>query len=217
MEALDPAAVLRQLRWRYAVKKFDPSRRIPPTHWDTLKQAVQLAPSSFGLQPWLFAVVTDPAVKADLVPAAWGQGQVRDCSHLVALAARESVDGPYVDKFLRKVAADRGVEVGSLTGYRDVIVRFVEKMDEREMRAWNANQVYLALGQLLAAAAMLGVDACPMEGIDADAFDKCLRLEGSGYRTQVVCALGYRDPSDRSAAAPKVRFDEPDIFRFIGE
>lgn len=201
-----------QLKWRYAVKKFDPNRRIAAETWNALEQAMILTPSSYGLQPWRFLIVTDPAIKAQLPAISWNQHQPADCSHMVVLAAREKVDGPYLDNFIAHTENARSLPPGTLTGFRQML-NSVEKMDSQW--DWSCRQVYIALGQLMLAAAMLQVDSCPMEGIVPEAYDQLLGLNGSGYKTVVGCALGYRDEADLYASAKKVRFSSDFVIQQV--
>src|SRR3954469_15108820 len=97
MKTIDPNQLLEQLNWRYATKQFDPTRKISASDWTTLEEALRLTPSSFGLQPWKFIVVTDPAVRANLRPASWNQTQITDASHLVVLAAKTDFGETEID------------------------------------------------------------------------------------------------------------------------
>lgn len=196
--------LLKQLTWRYAVKKFDPTRKIDPDTWQALMEALVLSPSSYGLQPWRFVVITNPAIKAQLPVISWKQNQPQDCSHMVVLAAAEKLDAAYIDDQIQQIAAARGVAPESLAGYRKMLISAVNALESTF--EWSSRQVYLALGQLMNAAAMLGIDSCPMEGIDPAAYDNLLGMSDSGYRSVVGCALGYRDPSDPYASLKKVRF-----------
>ena len=202
---MTPDELLMQLHWRYAVKSFDPSKTLSDDAWSALEQSMVLAPSSFGLQPWRFIVITDPALKTQLPAISWGQSQPKDCSHMVVFAARRSLDAEYVDSFLESVVNIRGGEKEKLNGYRSVMLGSIQSQSERLLE-WNTYQGYIALGQLMTAAAMLSVDTCPMEGIDKAAYDKLLGLEDSEFTTIVGCAVGYRHPDDKYAAAKKVRF-----------
>ena len=193
-------------QWRYAVKRFDPSKQIDAATWSAIEKSLVLTPSSFGLQPWKFFVISSPENKAKLSAISWNQSQPSDCSHMVVLTARKTVDEAYVDSFLAKTAMQRNVSVESLVGYRVVVLGFLKNAMGRHL-AWSSNQAYIALGQLLASAAMLGVDACPMEGIAVAEYDKLLGLFGSEYTTIVGCALGDRHSDDHYASLPKVRFD----------
>lgn len=214
MNHLSLEGLLHQLNWRYAVKRFDDSRKLSDEAWETLEQSMLLAPSSFGLQPWRFVVITDRIIKNQLPAISWGQSQPKDCSHMVVLASRRTLDPAYVDRYLESMAKHRGADIGHLNGYRSVMLSSIEKQRD-ELLHWNTNQVYIALGQLMTAAAMLGIDTCPMEGIEKIAYDKILGLVGSDYTTAVGCAVGYRHPDDKYAAAKKVRFEKNEVVHRI--
>src|SRR5688572_1756343 len=121
MDTLAPAALLAQLQWRYATKQFDASKKIPADVWSVLEETLILTPSSFGLQPWKFVIVTDPDVKQALVPASWRQSQPADCSHHVVFAAKTDLTEADVDHFLRRQVEVRGGTIEALNGYRNVI------------------------------------------------------------------------------------------------
>lgn len=210
MPDLTPSALIERLNWRYAVKQFDSERVIPSEVWQAIERGLILSPSSFGLQPWRFIVITDSQLKRQLPPISWNQTQPLDCSHMVVLAARKSLDAQYVEHFMQSIADARGVPLDSLSGYRHVIMKSVEQPETVQMN-WNARQVYIALGQLMTAAAMVGVDSCPMEGLDMAAYDRLLELDQTEYTTVVGCALGYRSPNDKYASAAKVRFPADEI------
>ncbi|MFN0010026.1 MAG: NAD(P)H-dependent oxidoreductase [Phycisphaerales bacterium] len=212
MTTLTPDALLTQLRWRYAVKKFDPARKIPGEVWNALEQSLVLAPSSFGLQPWKFVVITDAAVKAKLPAISWGQTQPAECSHMAVFAGRTQMKATDVERFIERAVAVRGEGArASLAGYKDVMLGFVAKLTPEQAAGWAARQCYIALGQLMASAAVLGVDTCPMEGIVVAEYDKLLNLPAQGYITLMGCALGYRAADDKYAGAPKVRFETSDV------
>ncbi len=216
MDTLTPAALLNQLQWRYATKQFDATKKIPANVWAALEEALVLTPSSFGLQPWKFIVVTDQAVKEQLVAASWRQTQPAECSHHVIFAAKNNLTEADVDRFLRRQVEVRGGTIESLAGYRNVIVGFAGKgAQEGWLKDWAIRQAYIAIGNFMTSAALLGIDTCPMEGIAADQYDKILGLEGSGYSTAVACAAGYRASTDKYAAAPKVRFAASEIVQHI--
>jgi nitroreductase len=194
------------LRWRYATKQFDASKKIPAETWDAIEESLVLTPSSFGLQPWKFIVVRDAALRAKLLADSWNQPQVTDASHFVVLAARTDLVAADVDAWVSRLAEVQGKPVDSLGQLKGMICGFAEKMSDEERHAWNVRQTYIALGQLMTTAAMLGIDACPMEGISPSGYDRVLGLENSGYATAVACALGYRSADDKYADMPKARF-----------
>jgi nitroreductase len=214
MLELTPKSLLDRLNWRYAVKRFDPTRRIDDSTWQALEASLVLTPSSYGLQPWRFIVITDEAMKAKLPAISWNQKQPQDCSHMVVLAARKAMDAAYIDRFMHLVTETRCLPEGAMTGYRNMLVSTIGKDPDRHLD-WNSRQVYIALGQLMTTAAILGVDACPMEGIHLAAYDELLQLNDSDYTTVVACALGYRHPEDQQAVAAKVRFQHSEIVTHI--
>jgi nitroreductase len=212
MTPISTDSITAALRWRYATKKFDPARKIPAATWAALEQALVLAPSTYGLQPWKFVVVETPAVKEKLSAASHGQRQPADCSHLVVFSVRKDLGAGDVDRYIGRIAEVRGVPPESLKGYADLMKGSTEHARKAgTLDAWMSRQVYIALGEFMTSAALLGVDACPMEGIEANKFDEILGLSALGYGALCVCAAGYRAADDRYAAAPKVRFKAQDV------
>lgn len=215
MSTLSPQDLLQQLTWRYATKKFDSSRTIPAETWGAIAQSLVLTPSSFGLQPWHFITITNPRLKEELLPHSWGQPQVTDCSHFVVIAARTSMSEAEIDSFLARTIEIRGGQIDQLNPYREMMVGFTAGMDDAAKRQWAKLQTYIALGQLMTTSAVLGIDACPMEGIVPAEYDRILGLPEKGYTTSVACALGYRSPDDKYASAPKVRFNADSLLTLL--
>ncbi|MFM8357537.1 MAG: NAD(P)H-dependent oxidoreductase [Verrucomicrobiota bacterium] len=216
MTPIPCTTLLNQLQWRYATKKFDPSRPIPPEVWWALEETLVLAPSSFGLQPWKFLVITNPEVKQALVPCSWNQTQPADCSHHVVFCVRQGLDAAHVDRFLDRQVEIRGGSRAALEGYRNMMLGSLKQAAEKGfLDTWQTHQVYIALGQFMASAALLGVDTCPMEGIVPPEYDRVLGLAGTGYATVVACAAGYRAADDKYASAKKVRFSRPEVLQHI--
>lgn len=207
MSTLSPSDLLAAMRWRYAVRWFDPARRIADDQWHALEQALVLTPSSIGLQPWRFIVVTDQAMKDRLQPAAWNQKQVGTCSHFVVFAVRRDLDAAHVDRHIARMSKVQGVTPESLEKFRAMVVRNLDQARaEGRLDTWQEHQIYIALGNFMTAAAVLGIDTCPMEGFQPAKFDEILGLTGTGYGSVVCCAAGYRAAEDKYAAKPKVRF-----------
>jgi nitroreductase len=208
--------VLNQLRWRYATKQFDATRKISAEDWSALEQSLVLTPSSFGLQPWQFIVVTDQATKEKLLAASWNQRQIADASHVVVFAIKKDVGRPDVDRYISRIAEARNVSTESLQGFRDVLNGFLSQpRDQFDVNFWSTRQVYIALGNFLNTAALIGIDTCPMEGIDPAQYDQILGLDAKGYKTVVVAAAGYRAASDKYATLPKVRYDAEEVITHI--
>ncbi len=210
MKAVNNETIVRQLNWRYATKKFDASRKIQTPDWKTLEQALVLSPSSGGLQPWKFFVVTDPAVRTKLRGAAWNQAQVTDASHLVVFAARVGFGAADVQRHIERIADVRGVTLESLEGYKNMMLGVVNR-PTAQVDAWAAQQAHIALGNFLATAAMLGIDACPMGGFDPAQFHEILGLDKKGYTAVVIATAGYRADDDGYAKLAKVRYSSEDV------
>lgn len=204
---ITPDKLLASLRWRYATKKFDPTRKIPAAAWDAIEESLVLTPSSFGLQPWKFLVIRDPGIRANLTQESWQQPQVTEASHYIVLTARTDLNSADIDAWMNCMAEAQGGSLEAVAPLHGMIEGFAQAMSHEARHAWNIRQVYIALGQLMASAALLGIDACPMEGISTAGYDHVLGLEGSGYATVVACALGYRAADDKGAGVPKARFD----------
>jgi nitroreductase len=208
--------LLQALQWRYATKVFDAAKKIPADLWAVIEQSLVLAPSSYGLQPYRFLIVANPAKRAALLLHSWNQKQVVDASHFVVFVARRRMKEGDVDNFIRRISTVRGVPADSLGVYRGKIVGDVVSGPRSKIaHEWAARQAYIALGVLMTVAAVLGVDACPMEGLDPAEYDRILDLEGTEYKTVVACALGYRAAHDKYASVPKVRFETKDLVQTI--
>jgi len=216
MKTIAPDQLMDALNWRYATKAFDASRKIPADTWQTLERSLVLSPSSFGLQPYRFLLIEDAATRERLMPHTWGQKQVVDCSHYVVFAARTRLEEHHLDEFIHRVSDVRGVTVDSLKGYRDMMHGSLINGDRsRVIPEWAARQAYIALGNLMTSAALLGVDACPIEGFEPVRYDQILQLEGTGFAAVVCCALGYRAATDKYATLAKVRQPEQELVRRV--
>ncbi|MCT0226430.1 NAD(P)H-dependent oxidoreductase [Synechococcus sp. CS-1328] len=205
--SLPPSELLQALNWRYATKVFDGSRRIDAQTWAALEQTLVLSPSSYGLQPWKFLVITDPALRLQLRPHSWDQSQVTDCSHLVVFLRQQSIGAAELDRLIQWTSEVRSVPVEQLAFYREMMQKdLVDGPRSQQIERWTSNQVYISLGTFMTAAALLGVDTCPIEGFSPTDYDRILDLESSGYRSCVVCAAGYRQADDKYASLAKVRY-----------
>ncbi len=215
MKRIETEELLGALKWRYATKKFDSERRIDPETWAALEETLVLSPSSFGLQPWKFLVITDPAVKSSLVSLSWGQKQLSEASHVVVLTVKHPLTTEDIRRHIDRTVEVHGIPIDTLAGLEKAITGFVAQPG-LDIRGWSTRQVYIALGNFMTASALLGIDTCPMEGIDPAAYDKALGLEGTGYFTVVACPAGYRAADDKSSIRPKVRFPVEHVLTRIG-
>jgi nitroreductase len=208
--------LLSALEWRYATKVFDVSKKIPADVWSALEKVLVLTPTSYGLQPYRFLIVNDPVKRAALLPHSWHQKQVVDASHLVVFTARTEMKEADVDRFIKRTVEVRKLPADALNIYRGMIVGdVVHGARGKIAHEWATRQAYIALGNLMTAAAILGVDAAPMEGLVPSEYDKVLGLENSGYATVVACALGYRSANDKYAGQAKVRYEASDVVKII--
>lgn len=209
------ANIKEALEWRYATKRYDPSRKISDNDWNLLKQSLQLAPSSYGVQPWKFLVIENPEVREKLKAASWNQTQVTDASHFVVFLFKEEIDAAFIQKYLDRIAEVRQIPLESLDGYKNMMHEKLVRAPEEKIRAWSQRQAYIAMGFLLQTAALMKIDATPMEGLDPSSYDKILELEGSGYKTVATVALGYRHPDDAFQNLKKVRFTEDSVIQYV--
>jgi nitroreductase len=210
MSHLTPEALKLALNWRCSVKQFDPAKKISERDWSALEASLVMSPSSYGLQPWKFLVITTQSVKDQLPAISWNQPQPKDCSHMVIIASRRGMDEAYIEKYVQSISATRGVPVAALKSYQDMMVGST-KASVGHHAEWNSRQTYIALGFLMLGAAALGIDACPMEGIIKDKYDALLGLDKTDYTSSVGCALGYRIPTDKYATMAKVRFPASEV------
>ncbi len=215
MSNVSPEQLLAQLNWRYAVKKFDPSRTIPDSTWTALEESLVLTPSSYGLQPWKFFVVENPALRKELLPHSWGQEQIVDASHLVVFAVKTNVSAADAERLTSWSTKVRELPDGALDGYKKMMVGSLARTSPADIDVWMSRQVFIALGNFLTACALLGVDACPMEGFVPAKYDELLELTAKGYASRVVATAGYRHAEDKNATLKKVRFPHAEMIERI--
>lgn len=199
------------LKWRYATKVFDSHKKLSAAQLDALLEALHLCPSSFGLQPWQFIVVSNPQVRAQLRTASFDQPQITDASHLIIFAAQKDITDEVIDRYLQSIVDIRGVNIESLQSRSTMIKEWTNAKTLQERKEWATRQVYIALGILLAAAALEGIDACPMEMFDQKKFDEILGLGALNLESRVIAAVGFRSASDAYAQAKKVRFPKDQV------
>lgn len=198
--------------WRYATKKFDATQKISPSHLDMLKEAIRLSASSLGLQPYKVLIVENPDLRAQLQSAAYGQTQVVDASHLFVFASEHQVGQTEIDNYMSNMAVTRGVSADALDGFRAMVENSVNNLDEKTKENWTAKQVYLALGNLLNAAADLRIDVTPMEGFNPQTVDAILGLSDLGLHAVILAPVGYRHEEDNLQHLIKVRKNQNELF-----
>lgn len=211
-----PQETLDALRRRYATKRFNPQGKLPEDVWQTLLESLRLAPSSFGLQPWKFFIVEGSSLREKIRAAAWNQPQIVEADKLVVFALKKDLNVTDVDFFVDRITQVRGIPRAALEDYRGMMVGHLQNPPPGfEVNAWSARQVYIALGFFLETAALLGVDACPMEGFDKKKIDELLGLPAKGYQSVVLAAAGYRSDTDTFAQAAKVRYTPAEVIETI--
>lgn len=198
--------IIEALNWRYAVREFS-SERIDEQKLQELLNATRLSATSYGLQPYRMIVVDDRAIREQLLPYSYGQQKVVDCSHLIVFAAQTQIGDEMVDRYIQSVAGTRAKSVEELTGLSEHMKSVFAGMSGVQKKEWAHQQVHIALGTLLTAAAILQIDTCPMGGIESTGYDQVLGLGEQGLETSVTCALGVRHLQDSNAHLRKVRYD----------
>lgn len=205
-------STLTNLKWRYATKRMN-GQKVPAEKLENILEAIQLAPSSIGMQPFTVLVVEDADLRAKIAPAIYNQPQVTEGSHVLVFAAWKEYSNENVDKYINHIATLRGIPSESLEGMRNMITGAIAGKTPEQLLLWNQKQAYIALGTGLVAAAEEQVDATPMEGFDPDALDAALGLNEKGLRSTVILVLGYRDTEkDYLSGAAKVRRVKDELF-----
>jgi nitroreductase len=203
--------MIEALSWRYAVAKFDTSKKLSTEQLDILTEAIRLSPSSFGLQPWKFIIVTNPEIRSKLRAAGYNQAKIEEASHLFVFAVKNNLSAETVDTFIQSVSDTRHMPITALQSYSDMIKGAISMRTPEGRTEWAARQAYIALGVLVATGAMNGIDVAPMEGFDPQAFDQILGLDKLNLESKVIAAVGFRSAEDESANWPKVRFPAQDV------
>jgi nitroreductase len=203
---------LENQNWRYATKKFDSTKKISTEDLNTLKEAIRLTSSSFGLQPYQIIIVENPELRAKLQPASWGQSQITDASHLIVFANKTDVSNEYIDNYLQNIANTRSLPIEKVNPYGDYIKGFLSNVPSDIIPIWTAKQTYLALGNLLNAAAELKIDVTPMEGFVPDQYNEILGLTQIGLNASLVATIGYRSDEDATQHLAKVRKSNEELF-----
>lgn len=202
---------IENLNWRYATKKFDTDKKVSKENLDTILEATILSASSYGLQPYKIIVIENPEIREKLKPAAWGQAQITEASHLIIIANQTTFGEELVDDYIDNVSNTRNIPAEGLKGYADFMKNSLTGLPDEKKSIWTAKQTYIALGNLLSAAADLKIDACPMEGFDAAQFDEILGLKEKGLTAAVLAPIGYRSSEDETQHYKKVRKSKENI------
>lgn len=203
---------LENQNWRYATKKFDTTKKISNADLEFLKESIRLSASSYGLQLYKVIIVDNKDLRTKLQAAAWGQSQIVDASHLIVFANYTKVDDEDINEYVENAAETRGIPKESLSGYGEYMKGALKNKSIEEINIWNQKQTYLALGNLLNAAAELKIDATPMEGFVPSQFNEILGLDKLNLNAAVIATIGYRHEEDNSQHNKKVRKSHEDLF-----
>ncbi|MBC7846420.1 MAG: NAD(P)H-dependent oxidoreductase [Flavobacterium sp.] len=203
---------LENQNWRYATKKFDSTKKISTEDVNTLKEAIRLSSSSYGLQPYKVIIVENPELRAKIQPAAWGQSQIVEASHLIIFANRTNINEVEVDAYFENISKTREIPLEALSGYQGFMKGKINDLSEDAQNIWNSKQTYLALGNLLNAAAELKIDVTPMEGFVPAQVNEILGLKELGLNASLIAAVGYRHEEDATQHQKKVRKSNEELF-----
>jgi nitroreductase len=203
---------IKDANWRYATKKFDASKKISTEDFETLKEAIRLTASSYGLQPYKVLIIENPEVRAQLQPVSWGQSQIVDASHLVVFANVIGFGEAEIDATINNMATTRNLPLEALQGYGDFMKSKLVDLPEEVKNTWTSKQTYLALGNLLNAAAELKIDVTPMEGFEPEKYNEILGLDKLGLNASLVATVGYRHEEDATQHYAKVRKSNEELF-----
>jgi len=198
--------------WRYATKKFDATKKISTEDLNTLKEAIRLSSSSYGLQPYQIIIVENPEVREKILAASYGQRQVVDASHLIVFANEINFSEEGINKFSKNMSETRGISIESIQGYVNVMKSNITGLPEEMRNIWTAKQTYLALGNLLNAAAELKIDVTPMEGFNPAQVNEILGLDKLGLNASLMATVGYRSEEDDTQHYKKVRKSNEELF-----
>jgi nitroreductase len=203
---------IQDANWRYATKKFDAAKKISTEDLNTLKEAIRLSSSSYGLQPYKIIIVENPELRAKMQPASWGQSQIVEASHLIVFANEINVDEESIDNYLKNISDTRSIPLESLTGYADFMKSKILTLSSDSLNTWSSKQTYLALGNLLNVAAELKIDATPMEGFIPAQVNEILGLDKLGLNASLMATIGYRHEEDATQHYKKVRKSNTELF-----
>ncbi|HLP63894.1 NAD(P)H-dependent oxidoreductase [Flavobacterium sp.] len=203
---------IKDANWRYATKKFDASKKVSAEDLETLKEAIRLSASSYGLQPYKVFIIENPELRAQLQPASWGQSQIVDASQVIVFANMTQFGDDEINAYFDNMTSTRGISIETVQGYKDFMKSKINALSAEAKSNWTAKQTYLALGNLLNAAAELKIDVTPMEGFEADKYNEILGLTEKGLNASVVATIGYRHEEDATQHYAKVRKSTEELF-----
>ena len=207
--------VIENRTWRYATKKFDSTKKIADSDFEQLMESVQLSASSYGLQPYHILITTNKEIREQLKQVSWGQSQITDASHLIVFANQTNFDSKLIEDYLTNVSITRNIPLENLNEYSDFMKSKLLDLPANIKSTWAAKQTYIALGNLMQAAAELKIDTCPIEGFEADKYNTILKLNEKELTAAVVLPMGYRSKEDQTQHYAKVRKSKENLFTYL--
>ena len=204
--------IIDDLKWRYATKKFDPSKKLSDDQLATLKESIRLSASSYGLQAYKILIVENPETREKLMEASYGQKPVVDASHLFVFCAYTQVSEDDAKKYMELISQTRGTEMKNLEAFQNGIVNSLKNKSDQEIANWTSKQTHIALGQLLHTCASIRVDALPMEGFSPATYNEILGLDELKLTATLACPVGFRHEEDAAQFNKKVRKSNEDLF-----
>ena len=203
---------IKNANWRYATKKFDTTKKVSNEDLQTLKEAIRLSASSYGLQPYKVLIIDNPELRDKLQPAAWGQSQIVDASQLIVFANITNFGETQIDCYFKNLTETREIPFEAVSGYAEFMKSKILPLPEDVRNTWTAKQTYLAMSNLLNAAAELNIDVTPMEGFEPEKVNEILGLEKLGLNASLIATVGYRHQEDATQHYVKVRKSNEELF-----
>ena len=207
--------LIERLNWRYATKKFDNTRKLSKEKLDILIKAFNLTPTSYGVQTMKMMVIGNDAIKNELVKHCFNQEQVKNASHVLAICIQEEVNEKDADAYFDNVVRIRKTPEIILSKYRKELKEFIRSKSKKDIDIWCINQAYIALGNLMTACAVEGIDCCPMEGFVPQEIDSLLNLKEHNLRSVLLLPVGYRAKDDMFSQLKKVRKDLSETILYL--
>ena len=204
--------IIDALNWRYATKKFDDTKMVSSKDMETIKEALRLTPSSFGLQPWKFVIIKNKDIQKTLVEHSWNQNQVAEASHVIVMCRKNTLDESFVQDYIDDMIITTWAPAESLEWYKGMMNGFLSNMDEEAKALWANKQIYIALGNIMTVLAEMWIDACPMEWFIAPKYDEILELWPKDLSSVLVLPVWYRASDDEHIERKKTRFSQEDLF-----
>ena len=208
-------AIIEDLNWRYATKKYDSEKKISSEDFETICESLRLVPSSYGLQPVKYIVVNDKSMREKLLPLAYNQPQITDASHLIVICSNRNVSPKIVGEHISLMSETRNIPLEDLSKFGENMNASFAKLSAEELCEWTAKQAYISLGHIMHTCANLRIDATPMEGFNKTSFDEVLNLASKNLQSVLLLAVGYRSPEDNLARMAKVRKSTEVLFETI--